>query len=309
MPVELPEDIEWRPTGESPLKFHPTWKYTKCPKCNASAEREADTIDTFVCSSWYHLRYLSPSYNSGPFDSKEYKYWMPVDCYTGGAEHATMHLIYTRFFHKANRDMGIQQGNEPMLQLRNQGQILGPDGQRMSKSRGNVVDPDEQVANYGADAVRAYLMFGYRWSEGGPWSPTNIHGVIRWLRRVWELVQRHKTRKEENDEASVSREIQFSDERSLFKKMHKSIEDVSRHIEKFEFNTVVSTLMQLTNEVLDSEKKIALSTVYDETVNTLLKLMAPITPHITEELWDSLGKKYSIHQQKWPSLDLNAAAA
>ncbi|MCK4692848.1 MAG: leucine--tRNA ligase, partial [Anaerolineales bacterium] len=154
LPVLLPDDVEWRPTGESPLKFHPTWKFTSCPNCGGPAEREMDTMDTFMCSSWYHLRYLSPDYDQGPFDPQEYDYWMPVDTYTGGIEHATMHLIYTRFFHKACRDMGITEGHEPMLQLRNQGQILGPDGQRMSKSRGNVIDPDEQVLAYGADAVR-----------------------------------------------------------------------------------------------------------------------------------------------------------
>ena len=162
LPVELPDDVEWRPTGESPLKFHPTWRNTTCPRCGQPAERETDTMDTFMCSSWYHLRYLSPDCSDGPFDSDEYRYWMPVDTYTGGAEHATMHLMYTRFFHKANRDMGIETGAEPMLQLRNQGQILAADGARMSKSRGNTTDPDELVARHGADAVRAFLMFGYR---------------------------------------------------------------------------------------------------------------------------------------------------
>ncbi|MDO9303102.1 MAG: leucine--tRNA ligase, partial [Anaerolineales bacterium] len=162
LPVLLPEDVEWKPTGESPLKLHPTWKHTTCPICGGAAVRETDTMDTFMCSSWYHLRYLSPKYDKGPFDPAEYDYWMPVDTYTGGVEHATMHLLYTRFFHKALRDMGITKGTEPMLQLRNQGQILGPDGQRMSKSRGNVINPDEQVNIYGGDAVRAFMMFGYR---------------------------------------------------------------------------------------------------------------------------------------------------
>ena len=138
-----------------------------------------------MCNSWYHLRYLSPKFTEGPFKQDEYDYWMPVDTYTGGVEHATMHLIYTRFFHKAFRDLKVTTGNEPMLQMRNQGQILGPDGQRMSKSRGNVVDPDEQVRLYGADTVRAYLMFGYRWQDGGPWDPGNIQGSYRWLGRVW----------------------------------------------------------------------------------------------------------------------------
>ena len=181
LPVMLPDDVEWRPTGESPLKLHPTWRFTKCPQCGGDAERETDTMDTFMCSSWYHMAYLSPKNPDWPFKQDEYDYWMPVDCYTGGVEHATMHLIYTRFFHKAFRDLGVTKDAEPMLQLRNQGQILGPDGQRMSKSRGNVIDPDEQVRLYGADTVRSYLMFGYRWQVGGPWDPGNIQGSPRWL--------------------------------------------------------------------------------------------------------------------------------
>ena len=146
LPVRLPDDVEWKPTGESPLKLHPTWKNTTCPVCGEPAVRETDTMDTFMCSSWYHLRYLSPKYDKGPFEQAEYDYWMPVDTYTGGIEHATMHLLYTRFFHKAMRDAGIVKGPEPMLQLRNQGIILGEDGEKMSKSRGNVVPPDELVA-------------------------------------------------------------------------------------------------------------------------------------------------------------------
>jgi leucyl-tRNA synthetase len=138
LPVLLPEDVEWRPTGESPLKLHPTWKNTTCPVCGEPATRETDTMDTFMCSSWYHLRYLSPHYDKGPFDDAEYNYWMPVDTYTGGIEHATMHLLYTRFFHKALRDAGITEGGEPMIQLRNQGMVLGEDNEKMSKSRGNV---------------------------------------------------------------------------------------------------------------------------------------------------------------------------
>ena len=145
LPVLLPEDVEWKPTGESPLKLHPTWKNTTCPVCGEPAVRETDTMDTFMCSSWYHLRYLSPHYNNGPFDPAEYDYWMPVDTYTGGIEHATMHLLYTRFFHKAMRDAGVTKGNEPMLQLRNQGMVLGEDHEKMSKSRGNVIAPDVLV--------------------------------------------------------------------------------------------------------------------------------------------------------------------
>ena len=296
LPVVLPDDIEWRPTGESPLKFHPTWKNTTCPDCGGPAERETDTMDTFMCSSWYHLRYLSPDYDKGPFDQKEYDYWMPVDSYTGGMEHATMHLIYTRFFHKAFRDIGIMEGHEPMLQQRNQGQILGPDGQRMSKSRGNVIDPDEQVQKYGADAVRAYLMFGYRWSEGGLWNPDNIQGVIRWLNRAWTVVL-----------DSANAEGGKSDpeaERALQRKMHQTIKQISHDIENFEFNTVISALMELTNELSASrDAGLAGTLAFKKAVETLLLLMAPPTPHIAEELWARLGKPYSIHNQPWPDYD------
>jgi leucyl-tRNA synthetase len=302
LPVKLPDDVEWRPTGESPLKFHPTWKHAECPRCGKPAERETDTMDTFMCSSWYHLRYLSPSYNEGPFDPREYDYWMPVDTYTGGAEHATMHLLYTRFFHKACRDMGITEGHEPMLQLRNQGQILGPDGQRMSKSRGNVIDPDEQVGIYGADTVRAYLMFGYRWTEGGAYNVENIPGVVRWLNRVWSLVLETAGATPEKRDEEV--------ERALTRNVHQAILQVSDDFEQFQFNTVISALMELSNEIgAARDQGLAGSSAFDQAVEKLLLMMAPATPHIAEELWSRLGKPYSIHNQTWPSFDPVLAAA
>lgn len=296
LPVRLPDDVEWKPTGESPLKLHPSWKDTECPECGGSAERDTDTMDTFMCSSWYHLRYLSPEYDQGPFDPAEYDYWMPVDTYTGGVEHATMHLIYTRFFHKACRDMGITAGPEPMLQLRNQGQILGPDGYRMSKSRGNVIDPDEQVESYGADTVRAYLMFGYRWSEGGPWDAENIQGVVRWLHRVWK----HAT------ETAAATEVEGDEGigRALERKLHQTIRQVGQDLERFEFNTVVSALMELTNEIVAArEAGQAGAPAFREAVEGLLLMMAPVTPHIAEELWARVGNGYSIHDQAWPEFD------
>jgi leucyl-tRNA synthetase len=296
LPVELPDDIEWRPTGESPLKFHPTWKSTNCPECDEPAVRETDTMDTFMCSSWYHLRYLSPAYSKGAFDPEEYSYWMPVDTYTGGVEHATMHLLYTRFFHKALRDMGVAEGHEPMTQLRNQGQILGPDGQRMSKSRGNVIDPDEQVSLYGADAVRAYLMFGYRWSEGGVWNPDNIQGVVRWLSRVWTLVLESRDAKPGKVDAEV--------ERALLRKTHQTLRQVSHDINNFEFNTVISGLMELTNQIAAArEAGLTGSDSFEQAIEALLLMMAPPTPHIAEELWARAGKPYSIHTQPWPEFD------
>ena len=303
LPVELPEDIEWRPTGESPLKFHPTWRHTTCPRCGAPAERETDTMDTFMCSSWYHLRYLSPDCADRPFATDEYRYWMPVDTYTGGIEHATMHLIYTRFFHKACRDLGIGTGAEPMLRLRNQGQILGSDGQKMSKSRAEtLVDPDQLVTRYGADTVRAFLMFGYRWADGGPWTDGNISGVVRWLGRVWDLARRLPTA------GAATGAAGSAGERALLRVTHQTIQRVSHDLEQFEFNTVVSALMQFTNALLAAEPEAGGTRAFRAAVLTLLKLMAPLTPHLTEELWELLGQPYSIHQQAWPQADAALAA-
>lgn len=298
LPVELPEDIEWTPTGESPLKLHPTWKHTTCPHCGGPAERDTDTMDTFMCSSWYFLRYLSPAYAEGPFDPKEYAYWMPVDTYTGGSEHAVMHLLYVRFFHKALRDIGIGQGDEPMLQLRNQGQILSSDHQRMSKSRGNVVDPDQQVALYGADTVRAYLMFGYRWSEGGPWSDENIQGVVRWMHKVWSLF---------NDTPPLPGKPAAAAAKSLRRKVHQTIQKVSRDLESFEFNTIISAYMELANSMAELRGEVEGSPEWDEAKDVYLRLMAPVTPHIAEELWAQSGKPYSVHMQPWPQADEAAA--
>lgn len=299
-PVLLPDDVEWRPTGESPLKLHPTWKKTSCPQCGGPAERETDTMDTFMCSSWYHLRYLSPHYDKYPFDPKEYDYWMPVDTYTGGIEHATMHLIYTRFFHKACRDMGITKGPEPMLQLRNQGMVLGEDGEKMSKSRGNVVAPDNLVERYGADTVRAYLMFFARWDQGGPWSYSGIEGTHRWLRRVWTLFT--------TPVPAVST-ASAKTLRSLRRKVHQTLRSVTRDFENFEFNTIISSLMELLNVMQKAfDEGAGGSAEWAEATSIYLRMLAPVCPHIAEELWtEVLGKPYSVHQQPWPQVDEEAA--
>jgi leucyl-tRNA synthetase len=300
LPVLLPDDVEWRPTGESPLKLHPSWRFTTCPECGGEAERETDTMDTFMCSSWYHLRYLSPDYDQGPFDPDEYAYWMPVDTYTGGIEHATMHLIYTRFFHKAGRDMGIMVGPEPMAQLRNQGIVLGEDSEKMSKSRGNVVSPDNLVATYGADVVRGYLMFFARWEQGAPWNSSGIDGTLRWLRRVWTAVL------EPADTVGIAAPEVI---RALRRKVHQTLRSVTQDFEAFQFNTIVSGLMELMNEMIKAKSSGAAGTpAWDEAVDLYLKMLAPIAPHISEELWSRLGKPYSIHTQTWPAVDEAAAA-
>ncbi|GAP18358.1 leucine--tRNA ligase [Levilinea saccharolytica] len=297
LPVMLPDDVEWRPTGESPLKLHPTWRLTTCPQCGGAAERDTDTMDTFMCSSWYHLRYLSPDYDQGPFDPKEYDYWMPVDTYTGGIEHANMHLIYTRFFHKALRDMGIAHGDEPMLQLRNQGMVLGEDSEKMSKSRGNVVAPDDLVQAYGADALRAYLIFFSRWDQGGPWSSSGIDGTFRWLRRVWAMVVEPVGKDGFVDESAV---------RVLRRKVHQTLRRVTHDYEHFEFNTIVSSLMELSNEMARLKPATYGSPAWGEAVDIYLRMLSPVTPHIAEELWAYLGKSYSIHTQSWPAVDMEA---
>ncbi len=295
LPVLLPDAVEWLPTGESPLKLHPTWKDTTCPDCGKAATRETDTMDTFMCSSWYHLRYLSPHYDQGPFDPKEYDYWMPVDLYTGGSEHINMHLIYTRFFHKALRDMNITEGHEPMTQLRNQGMVLGEDGEKMSKSRGNVVSPDDLVEKYGADTVRGYLMFFARWDYGGPWNSQGIAGTERWLNRTWYLFT------EPGEKGKPSADMM----RDIKRDLHTALDRVTQDYEKVEFNTIISTLMELLNTLVDAKKAGAAgSEEWNEILETYLLMMAPAVPHITEEIWtEVLGKKYSIHNQTWPKAD------
>ncbi|KAF0108301.1 MAG: leucyl-tRNA synthetase [Anaerolineaceae bacterium] len=322
LPVLLPEDVAWKPTGESPLKLHPTWKQAKCPVCGGEAERETDTMDTFMCSSWYHLRYLSPHYDQAPFDPKEYNYWMPVDTYTGGIEHANMHLIYTRFFHKALRDMGITEGPEPMMQLRNQGMVLGEDHEKMSKSRGNVVAPDELVERYGADAVRAYLMFFARWDMGAPWNSSGIDGTVRWLRRTWTMVLDSDDSSRRTPAANCSDETK----RILRRRLHQMLKRVTRDFKQFEFNTIVSSLMELLNEMTKAKEAGAYGTPeWNEAVDIYLRMLAPVSPHIAEELWYRTGRGEpsgkdkaassndkarpykSIHNQPWPAVDEDAA--
>ncbi len=303
LPVLLPDDVAWKPTGESPLKLHPTWARTTCPVCGGPARRETDTMDTFMCSSWYHLRYLSPKADSAAFDPDQYDYWMPVDTYTGGIEHATMHLIYTRFFHKACRDMGITRGPEPMLQLRNQGIILGEDSEKMSKSRGNVIAPDVLVKKYGADTVRAYLMFFARWDQGAPWSSTGIEGTHRWLNRVWELVAHPPRIRSAPAEENAGR--------ALARSTHQTIRRVTRDFEQFEFNTIISALMEFTNTLYKNRETALYATpVWEQAIDNLLLLMAPVATHLTEELWHfrkGQGAK-SIHLQTWPDFDPALAA-
>jgi len=304
LPVLLPEDAEIPPSGENALKFHEGFLHTTCPRCGAPATRETDTMDTFLCSSWYQYAYLSPYYEgSQPFDPQEGDYWLPVDTYTGGIEHATMHLIYTRFFTKVMRDIGLVDFNEPMLMLRNQGIILGEDGEKMSKSRGNVIAPDRLVARYGADTVRAYLMFGWRWELGGPWDSQGIEGIPRFLNRVWSCV----LRKAEGTKEKA--EVAEADIRALRRRVHQSIKKATEDMEALAFNTYIANLMELSNALLRARETSVYGTpAWEEAVEALLLLLAPACPHIAEELWVRTGGPYSIHQQPWPQWDEEIAA-
>jgi leucyl-tRNA synthetase len=294
LPVMLPEDVEFVPTGESPLRFHDEFLHTTCPLCDHPSLRETDTMDTFMCSSWYQYRYLSPAFDDAPFDPSEGAYWLPVDQYTGGIEHATMHLIYTRFFTKAMKEMGLVDFDEPMMALYNQGMVLGEDGEKMSKSRGNVVAPDALVDQYGADTVRAYLMFFAKWDQGGPWNYDGIKGPQRLLYDVWDTAILDY-RPEKVDEAS---------NRALRRKTHQVIRKVTEDLESFSFNTSVAAIMELRNELVAAEHARNVSEeVWYEAVDSMLLLMAPMTPHIAEGLWETRGKPYSIHVQQWPAWD------
>ncbi len=403
LPVVLPDDVEFMPSGRSPLTYEEGFLKTTDSDGN-EAKRETDTMDTFMCSSWYWYRYLSPDYQDGPFDPEEAAYWLPVDVYTGGAEHATMHLLYSRWFAKAMRDLGMfdeameimkqhdrdpesMTWGEPMLLLRNQGQILGeertgdfvmatgrwegdklftdhvavghpsdvpadfdgaagelmrrtenimrvatgenkitvveivPDAvvdipdipgensfnqlkhhleiQRMSKSKGNVVNPDELVAEYGSDTVRATLMFAFDWQKGGPWSSSGVKGPRGWIDDVWRLV---------TDTPAVEGEPSEAQIRDVQRKTHQTIEACTRDMENFAFNTVIAALMGFRNALNDVRQTPVVGTpAWQEAIETMILLMAPITPHIAEELWGHLGNAYSVHQQSWPKFDAELA--
>jgi leucyl-tRNA synthetase len=305
LPVLLPADVDFAPTGVSPLQDLPEFLAARCPTCDGPARRETDTMDTFVDSSWYFLRYCSPHDDRAPWQREQVDAWMPMELYTGGAEHAVMHLLYFRFFTKALRDLGLLGFGEPTLKLRNQGQILGADHNRMSKSRGNVQAPDELVARYGADTVRAFLMFIGPWDQGGPWNSSGIEGIHRWLARVWGAAL-----PADGAVASIGASEGAELERALRRVTHTTIAAVDEDYEEFHFNTAISKLMELTNAIVRArEAGLSGSQAYSGAVDTLILLLAPLAPHVSEELWERRGHPYSVHQQSWPKADPALAAA
>lgn len=286
LPVKLPPLKDFKPAddGRSPLAKATAWLRVKCPTCKGPAERETDTMDTFVDSSWYYLRYTDPKNTKKFADAKKIASWLPVSMYIGGAEHNTMHLLYSRFFAHVLHDLGYLPFGEPFTARRNHGIILGPDGQKMSKSQGNVVDPDKEVALYGADVVRMYLAFMAPYEQGGPWDPKGIHGVNRFLSRVFKLFTMKAVK---NADVAVERAL------------HGATKKIGADIEALSLNTCVSELMKLINIIEESGS--SLTAAQRE---RFLLLLAPLAPHLSEELWQgSLKKKSSIHAQKWPSFD------
>ncbi|MBA2558208.1 MAG: leucine--tRNA ligase, partial [Chloroflexi bacterium] len=311
LPVVLPEDAEFAPTGESPLKSHAGFLNTECPRCGGPATRETDTMDTFVDSSWYWYRYLSPHLADAPLDRALVDAWCPVDQYTGGSEHAVMHLLYSRFFTKALADMGLVGHREPFARLFNQGQILGADGERMSKSRGNVQDPDELVGRYGADTVRLFLMFMGPWDQGGPWNSEGISGLRRFLNRVWTVTTDAHGREPGDPESGrlPAGEDAAAGARALRVAAHRALQQVTADHDGFRWNTMIARLMELTNLLMRYRgTEVAGRPEWDEAERLLTLMLAPIAPHIAEELWGrrlaSAGQEWrSIHTERWPAFE------
>ncbi|NOX38617.1 MAG: leucine--tRNA ligase [Calditrichaeota bacterium] len=303
LPVELPYDVDFRPTGESPLQYHEGFKKTTCPRCQGPATREVDTMDTFVDSSWYFLRYFTPQLNEAPFDPDIVNRWCPVDKYVGGAEHATMHLLYARFINMVLYDLGHIAFEEPFTSLRHQGVIMGPDGQKMSKSLGNVVNPDDYLEKYGSDVFRCYLMFGFDYEMGGPWDDSGIASMDRYLNRVWRLFENCLWVFQEGN----NYQEMGPDEEKLLKTLHRSIKGATIDVERFHFNTAISRLMELTNELYRytgnrprEEQNAGLLKRVLEQFNIMLSAFAP---HLGEELWERTGHAYSVFHQRWPEYD------
>ncbi|MBI2781129.1 MAG: leucine--tRNA ligase [Chloroflexi bacterium] len=315
LPVLLPDTVDYAGVGVNPLTRDEAFLNVPCPIDGEPARRETDTMDTFMDSSWYWYRYLSPDRADFPIDQDRVETWTPVQLYTGGAEHAVMHHLYGRMFTKMIRDLGMVRQNEPWRRVFNQGQILGADGERMSKSRGNVQDPDELVSKYGADTVRLFLMFMGPWDQGGPWSPTGMGGVHRFLSRVWALsLDPHYKEPGDPDAGTLPEGQDEAAARSALRAVaHRTLRDVTADYEVFHFNTMVAKLMELTNTLFRYRGSVvAGGPEWDEAMRLLLLMLAPAAPHVTEELWSrrlaARGEEWSsIHRETWPTVDESAA--
>ncbi|HYF84319.1 MAG TPA: leucine--tRNA ligase [Clostridia bacterium] len=303
LPVMLPYNVEFTPDGESPLKKSDEFMNVVCPKCGKPAHRDPDTLDTFVCSSFYYLRYPDNKNNDEPFDKEWINKMLPVDKYIGGAEHAAMHLLYARFVTKALRDIGYLKFDEPFLSLVHQGTILGPDGEKMSKTRGNVVSPDTYIDEFGSDVFRLYLCFGFNYIDGGPWNDDGIKAISRFLGRVERMVERILELRNRKSRNEVSK-----DEKELDYVRHMAVKGVSKDAEIFQFNTSVAKMMELINALYKYDQDVENKNIpyLEGVVADLLKLLAPFAPHFAEEMWAELGYGYSIFNHQWPTWDEKA---
>lgn len=304
LPVVLPRDVEFTGKGESPLKTSESFKYTPCPKCGEMAERETDTMDTFVDSSWYFLRYADAKNDKEIFDFKKAEYWMDVDQYIGGVEHAILHLLYARFFTKAMYDLKISPVDEPFKNLLTQGMVL-KDGAKMSKSKGNVVSPNEIIDKYGADTARLFTLFAAPPERDLEWSEDGVEGAYRFLNRVWRLVFDIKDKALAGDVIATSKE-----EKTLNFMLNKSIKKVSEDIGgRFNFNTAISSVMELVNEAYrykENSKENLNGQLINKVADSLVLMLAPFAPHFSEELWNLMGKEISVHESAWPTYDEKA---
>lgn len=301
LPVKLPYDVEFKPNGKSPLASSSEFINTTCPKCGGKATRDPDTMDTFVCSSWYYLRYPDAHNDKMAFDPKIINQMLPVDKYIGGAEHACMHLLYARFFTKALRDMGYLTFDEPFKSLVHQGTILGPDGFKMSKSRGNIISPDDYVSKFGSDAFRLYLMFGFSYIEGGPWSANGMESIVKFLERVERIVDKAIS-------LNAASAQMGAEEKALNYTRNNTIKRVSEDMKNFSFNTAVARIMEYVNDLYkyigsDGEKN---ASFFKACISDLILLLAPLVPHIAEELNEKMGGKYSVFDMTYPICDENA---
>ncbi|MGI6097108.1 MAG: leucine--tRNA ligase [Dethiobacteria bacterium] len=307
LPVILPTNITLKREGGSPLAGLEDFVWTECPRCGGKTRRETDTMDTFICSSWYFLRYASPKLDRAPFSREDVDYWMPVDQYIGGIEHAVLHLLYARFFMKVIYDAGLAKVQEPFKRLLAQGMVY-KDGAKMSKSKGNVVSPDEIIEKYGADTGRLFILFASPPEKDLEWSDQGVEGCHRFLRRVWRLINENKHFVELNGKGTP---FNGEAEQKLRYHIHAAIKKVTEDIEeRFNFNTAISAIMELVNATYSYLDKAAEGEpdrrVIAEALKTIVILLAPFAPHITEEMWQLLGHKDSIHLQAWPDYDEEA---
>jgi len=311
LPILLPENVDFRPKGMSPLASSKEFVNTICPKCGKEAKRETDTMDTFVCSSWYYLRFCSPKNNTKPFDAEELRYWMPVDQYIGGVEHAILHLLYSRFFTKALYDMGFVNFKEPFKRLFTQGMVC-KDGAAMSKSKGNIVNPGEIFSKFGIDATRIMMLFAGPPEADMEWTDKGMEGASRFLNRVWRLIHNNiDCFKELKNKEEISPEDLSVGAKNLRQKTHQTIKKVTEDIEeRFHFNTAISAIMELVNEVYkfqletgEKQGKEGDIFVLRETLEMIIRLLGPIAPHFSEELWHKMGNKEIIYTQSWPKYD------